>query len=72
MSPVILYPFNVADNEWENPLWHFFEVLFEGTWRRIMLATIHLGLVLKDPNFIEVSSFLIGIPAQSQGDVADV
>ena len=72
MSAVILYPFNVTDNEWENPLWDLFEVLLEGAWRRIMLAAIHLGLVLKDPNLIEVSRLLIGITAEGQGDVADI
>ena len=72
MSPVILNAFHVADNKWENPLWHVFEVLLEGAWRRIMLAAIHLGLVLKDPNLIEVSRLLISITAEGQGDVADI
>ena len=72
MSAVILYPFNVADNKWENPLWDLFEVLLEGAWHRIMLATIHLGLVLEDPNLIEVSRLLISITAEGQGDVADI
>ena len=72
MSPVILDAFNVADDEWENPLWDVFEVLLEATWRRIMLTTIHLGLVLEDSNLIEVSSFLISITAKGQSDVADI
>ena len=72
MSPVILDAFNVTDNEWENPLWNVFEILLEGTRCRVMLATIHLGLVLEDPNLIEVSRLLIGITAEGQGDVADI
>ena len=72
MSPVILDAFNVTDDEWENPLWDIFEVLLESTRCRIMLAAIHLGLVLKDPNLIEVSRLLIGITAEGQGDVADI